>query len=403
MKRKIVLLLALLVTVFCFAGDAWAKVADPLGKREALSIFTQRDGTPKAGEPYTTNGAWTFGDEVRFTGEVDFDDLIHGDAISAATCEDHTSYQNVTFVIHPITVDGVPYNSFLDPDDCSGCNRGAQMLLFDDLSNCPDYEFFGPGVAGTCIFGNNCCSSQATGDTFLGVSPAFALQSENFVKGKDISVYTAMNATADRYTLYSWDDASLGFNFVMDNLVPAGTTVINKIEKIYKWNPITCDWDYNPTATVYDCTGTCTSQGTYAPIYTNNGSTWDVWTDVECDGAGAECGNALFSGAMESTGADYYTDPSYFWKINELGEGWIEELDVDSLDVQTSVTTVDLPLEPVTATTGLLLMRANNSTSPITSTPALIALTIAGVFKLSPGLIIIISQALSAAFSRSPK
>ncbi len=55
----------------------------------------------------------------------------------------------------------------------------------------------------------------------------------------------------------------------------------------------------------------------------------------------------------------------------------------------TNVVTVLLPLEPVIATTGALASRANNSMSPIISTPAACAACKAGVANATPGLAII--------------
>ena len=49
-------------------------------------------------------------------------------------------------------------------------------------------------------------------------------------------------------------------------------------------------------------------------------------------------------------------------------------------------TTVLLPLEPVTATTGRPTWREKMSISPVMGTPAWRAASIAGVFKLTPGL-----------------
>jgi hypothetical protein len=51
-------------------------------------------------------------------------------------------------------------------------------------------------------------------------------------------------------------------------------------------------------------------------------------------------------------------------------------------------TTVDLPFEPVTAITGLVLIRANSSTSQNIFSLQRCALASAGSFKLIPGLTI---------------
>jgi len=57
-----------------------------------------------------------------------------------------------------------------------------------------------------------------------------------------------------------------------------------------------------------------------------------------------------------------------------------------SVILATRVVTVDLPLEPVMATTGAVFSRANSSMSPSTSAPRARASAMSGVCTDTPGL-----------------